>query len=189
VSNSTRTGALLLALIFVPMALEAMRARRNERLQLARGGREPHGDVYELMRIAYPAVFIAIVAEGWLRGFADDRWVTLGVICFVSAKLLKYWAIGTLGRSWTFRVIVVPGGQLVSEGPYRYLRHPNYVAVIGELVGMAMLAGAPVAGVAGTTVFALLIARRVRVERAALDAGQAGDVANSPKNHRGRTQA
>jgi len=172
VSASTRTVALLLAVVFGPMLVEAMRARRNERLQFARGGREPHGDVYELMRVAYPAVFLAIIVEGWLRGFTNHRWVAAGAVVFVTAKLLKYWAIAALGQFWTFRVIVVPGAQLVSAGPYRYLHHPNYVAVIGELLGVAMLAGAPLAGFAGTAFFAFLMARRVRVETAALDAAE-----------------
>jgi methyltransferase len=183
VSASTQTAALLLVAVFGPMLVEALRARRNERLQLARGGREPRGDVYELMRVAYPAVFVAIVAEGWLRGFANRQSVAAGAVVFVTAKLLKYWAITSLGPCWTFRVIVVPGVRLVSAGPYRYLRHPNYVAVIGEFLGVAMLAAAPLTGLAGTALFALLIARRVRVERAALDAAQRDGVTKKSQSH------
>ena len=56
----------------------------------------------------------------------------------MAAKALKWWAILTLGRFWTFRVIVVPGATLVAGGPYRWLRHPNYVGVIGELVGVGV---------------------------------------------------
>jgi len=67
-------------------------------------------------------------------------------------------------------VIVMPGTPLVEEGPYRYLRHPNYVAVIGELVSVALLTNARVAGPVATIVFGALIVRRVSVENRALDA-------------------
>ena len=83
---------------------------------------------------------------------------------FAAGKLLKWWAILTLGPFWTFRVIAVPGSTAVANGPYRYLRHPNYVGVIGELVGAALMAGAPVAGPLGTALFAGVIAVRLKVE-------------------------
>ena len=56
-------------------------------------------------------------------------------VFFVGTKALKWWAILTLGPSWTFRVIVVPGAPLIASGPYRFVRHPNYVGVVGELIG------------------------------------------------------
>ena len=75
-----------------------------------------------------------------------------------------------MGRCWTFRVIVVPGDRLVRSGPYQYIAHPNYVAVIGELVGVAMLTGARVVGPLVIIGFGSLIAARVAVERRALGA-------------------
>jgi len=161
------------------MLVEASRASRNEHLQIARGGREAHGDVYAVMRVVYPASFIAMIVEGWLRDAAIDRWTTAGIVVFITAKLLKVWAIRSLGRCWTFRIIVVPGAPLVSEGPYRFLRHPNYVAVIGEFVGVGMMAGALATGPIAVTLFGFLIALRVGVETRALDAA----TAKSPKNH------
>jgi methyltransferase len=91
-----------------------------------------------------------------------------GGIVFTLAKVVKWWAILTLGRFWTFRVIVVPDATLVSRGPYRFLRHPNYVGVIGELVGVGLLTGAVVAGPVATILFAMLIRRRIAVEERAL---------------------
>src|SRR5262245_58554632 len=117
------------------MLSEAVLARRNERRLLARGGVEPAGDVYRFMQIAYPASFLAMIVEGTMRGASSGTLFTAGAALFCAAKALKYWAIGSLGPAWTFRVIVVPGGPLVSSGPYRYVRHPNYLAVVGELVG------------------------------------------------------
>lgn len=158
------------AIVFGSMIVEAALARRNEQAQRARGGREPDGDVYASMRIAYPAVFLAMLAEGALRGRPSSNVILGGAVGFALAKLLKWWAIASLGSRWTFRIIVIPGEPLVVGGPYRYLRHPNYVAVIGELVSVALLAGAFVAGPIATVFFGALMARRVRVENRALDA-------------------
>ena len=157
-------------IVYVSMIVEALRARRNEQAQLARGGREAEGDVYAIMRVAYPGVFLAMLAEGVLRGVPTPNLIAAGAVLFAASKALKGWAILSLAQAWTFRIIVIPGASLVAEGPYRYLRHPNYVAVIGELVAVALVTGARVAGPIATMCFGALIAWRVAVENRALDA-------------------
>jgi methyltransferase len=152
------------------LAVEARRAARNERAQRARGGIEPTGDVYRAMAVVYPAAFLAMIVEGVLRGGAPRAVLAAGAAIFAVAKALKWWAIRSLGPCWTFRVIVVPGATRVRSGPYRYVRHPNYVAVGGELAGVALMAGAVVAGPVATAVFVLLMLKRIAVEDAALDA-------------------
>lgn len=152
------------------MLIEARRASRHERAQRARGGVEPPGDVYKLMRVVYPGAFLAMIAEGAVRGGATPAVFLAGAIGFAAAKALKWWAIFSLGVFWTFRVIVVPGASLVVRGPYRWLRHPNYVAVLGELAAVAAMAGAPVAGGAGMVVFAALLLKRIALEDRALRA-------------------
>ena len=152
------------------MLIEARRAARNERAQRARGGIEPPGDVYTVMQVAYPASFLLMLGEQWLRGGAAPRTFPLGLAVFAAAKLLKWWAIRSLGPCWTFRVIVVPGSSRVDAGPYRFLRHPNYVAVAGEFAGAALMTGALVSGPVLTIAFILLMMRRTRVETRALDA-------------------
>jgi len=155
-------------LIFVPMLVEAARARRNERAQKARGGLEPADDVYNVMRIVYPAAFLAMLAEGAARGPGAAAIVVTGLAIFTAAKIIKWSAIVALGRCWTFRVIVVPGDRLVASGPYRCLRHPNYVGVIGELIGAALMTRALVTGPVAVIVFAVLLYNRIAVEERAL---------------------
>jgi len=161
-------------LIAGPMVAEAIRAARNEAAQRARGGIEPPGDVFTIMRIAYPATFLALLVEGFLRGGLRGAppagWIVGGLACFAAAKALKWWAILSLGPFWTFRVIVVPGASLVRHGPYRLLRHPNYVGVVLELTGAAMMTGAAVCGPLGIVLFSVLLQRRIAVENRALDA-------------------
>jgi len=157
---------LLLAIVFVPMLIEARVAAVNERAQRARGGIEPPGDVYQIMQVAYPSLFLAMIAEGVLQPGHAQVWI--GGVLFAAAKILKWSAIASLGEAWTFRVIVRPGVPLIATGPYRWLRHPNYVAVVGELVGVALMSGARLAGPLGTILFGVLMLKRIRVEERAL---------------------
>jgi methyltransferase len=122
------------------------------------------------MRVAYPGAFLAMIIEGILRGSLAPATVIAGSVLFILAKALKWWAMLSLGPSWTFRVIVVPGAELVTSGPYRYLRHPNYVAVVGELASVALVSGARVAGPIATAAFAMLMLKRIAVENQALGA-------------------
>ena len=159
---------LLFAIVFGTMLVEARRASANERAQRARGGIEPSGDVYNVMRVVYPGAFLAMFVEGSMRAAPAPMILLAGAALFLAAKVLKWWAIFSLGPFWTFRVIVVPGARLVAGGPYRWVRHPNYIGVMGELAGAALMIGAPVTGVAGIATFGWLLVRRIAVEERAL---------------------
>ena len=159
---------VLLVVAFVPMLLENRRSVRHHRALLESGAVEPADDVYPIMQVAYPGSFIAMLAEAWLRGSTLTTVTWIGAAVFIAAKLLKYWAIATLGPRWTFRVLVPPGSVRTLAGPYRHFRHPNYVGVMGEIVGFALLAAAPITGAVATVVFAAVLLARIRVEERAL---------------------
>jgi methyltransferase len=156
---------------FVPMVFEARLAARNDRALRAAGAVEPAGDVHHIMRFAYPACFAAMAVEAWLRGSQTNGMFAAGAVLFAAAKLLKYWAIATLGSRWTFRVLVPPHSTRIITGPYRFAAHPNYVAVLAELAGMGLMAQAPVAAAASIAGFGRLMLARIRVEERALGIG------------------
>jgi methyltransferase len=158
----------LLVVAVGPMLVEAWYSARNEQRLRARGAVEPAGDVYGAMQMVYPACFLAMILEGWIRHPAPPDTAITGAGLFLAGKALKYWAIASLGERWTFRVLVPPGSRRTTAGPYRFIRHPNYVGVAGELAGMALLAGAPVAGIIALSVFSALMLARIRVEERAL---------------------
>lgn len=158
---------VLAVIVFGFMLVEARRAARNEHLQRSRGGVEPPGDVYAAMQFAYPGVFLVMIVEGIWRSPGVSV-AAAGALLFGAAKALKWWAIGSLGPAWTFRVIVVPGAPLVQSGPYRLLRHPNYAAVVGELAGVGLMVGAWITGPVATLGFGALLLRRIAVEQRAL---------------------
>lgn len=157
--------------VFVLMGLEALLAARHERGLRALGAVEPAGDVYRLMQVAYPAAFLAMVVEGVWRGVRADAIASAGAWVFIAAKALKYWAIATLGKRWTFRVLVPPGSARTVRGPYRWISHPNYVAVALELLGVALAQHAIFTGPIAVAGFGYLMLRRIRIEERAL-AGQ-----------------
>ena len=154
--------------VFAFMLIEARRAAANERTQRARGGVEPPGDVYALMLVIYPASFLVMLAEGAWRGGPPRPIVLAGAAVFAAAKAIKWWAIVSLGPFWTFRVIVVPGSRRIVSGPYRFVPHPNYVAVVGEFIAVAMMTGAVVSGPLALLAFAALLVKRIAVEARAL---------------------
>jgi methyltransferase len=140
----------------------------NERKLRSIGAVEPPDDVYRAMSWAYPAGFVAMGLEGVLVGRDPGAITIAGAIVFLAAKALKFWAIASLGPRWTFRVLVPPAAPLVTSGPYKWLRHPNYVAVIGELVGFAVLVGAFGTAILSVAGFGALLWRRIAVEEQAL---------------------
>lgn len=157
-----------LCIVMAAMLAETALSRRHESQLRVLGAVEPPGDVYRAMQIAYPGAFVVMALEGALAGPPAGAHTWAGIAVFGLAKALKYWAIGSLGTRWTFRVLVPPGATSVTSGPYAWVRHPNYVAVIGELVGMALIVGARLTGPLATLVFAALIGLRLRVEERAL---------------------
>jgi methyltransferase len=92
----------------------------------------------------------------------------VGLALLGCAKLLKFWVISTLRERWTFRVLVPPGAPLVTTGPYRFLHHPNYVAVVMELIAVAITLNAPVTGLLSVLLFGWILRRRIAVEDASL---------------------
>lgn len=160
--------AALFVVAFLPMIVEARRSAANERALRAAGATEPAGDVYQAMQIAYPACFAAMIAEAWLRGAEPAATTAAGAVIVAAGKAIKYWAIAALGPLWSFRVLVPPSRVLVTRGPYRWLRHPNYIGLAGELIGFALLAGAPWTGTLSAVGFGALVLARIRVEERAL---------------------
>ena len=165
---------LATVLVLVVMVAELIRSRDNERILRRDGAVEPAGDVYLAMAWVYPLLFPVMGVEGVLRGRPNATFTMAGVTIFLFAKALKYWAIATLGTRWTFRVLVPHGSTLIRGGPYAYIRHPNYVAVFGEIIGFALFAGAGVTGAASLVAFGELVRRRISVEERALGLADPG---------------
>lgn len=166
--TATRIALVSGAAAFLLMAGEAVLSRVNEAALRRQGAVEPEGDVYRAMQWAYPGAFLALVIEGAWRGPSPPWVLVTGLALFGLAKALKLWAITSLGGLWSYRVLIVPGATLVTSGPYRWMRHPNYLAVLGELLGVALTVWAPAAGTMALLGFGSLLWRRIAIEDRAL---------------------
>lgn len=161
-------AALTTIAMLLIMAGELVLSQFNEAQLRARGAVEAEGDVINLMRFAYPGAFVAMGVEGMLTGPAPANILMVGLALLGFAKALKLWAMASLGPKWSYRVLVVPGDLLVTTGPYRLLSHPNYLAVAGEIISVAMIVWAPVSGTIALIGFGRLMIARIRIEDRAL---------------------
>jgi len=168
VTTAVAVPTLVLLAVVVMMLAELWLSTANERVLLANGAIRADDPVFALMRIAYPGVFIAMALEGAIVGVELGPITFAGVALMFVAKALKFWAIASLGTRWTFKVLVMPALPLVTRGPYQWMRHPNYVAVIGELIAMALMTHARVTGPLGTLFFGWLLWRRIAAEEQAM---------------------
>lgn len=162
---------VLVALVACERVAELAVTRRNAAWSFARGGVEYGRRHYPWMVTLHSGFLLACVAEVWLghRPFVPALGVAMLVLVLAS-QALRWWCIASLGHQWNTRVIVVPGRSLVARGPYRLLRHPNYVAVAVELAALPLVHTAWVTAVAVTLLNAPLLAIRIRTENRALAA-------------------
>ena len=166
---ATAVPLLVFVSVVAMMLAELWLSTTNERVLLASGAVHADDPVYALMRIAYPGVFVVMALEGMVTGVELGTVTFAGVAVMFVAKALKFWAIASLGRRWTYKVLVMPALPLVTTGPYQWMRHPNYVAVVGELVAMALMTHARVTGPLGTLFFGWLLWRRITAEERAME--------------------
>ena len=155
---------ILLALIVLQRLIELAIARINARRLLAAGGIEHGASHYPLMVALHVAWFAALAVLVPADAALDPSLFIL----FIVLQVGRVWVIVSLGRYWTTRVITVPGVPLVRRGPYRWLRHPNYLIVMGEIAVVPLIASAWEIAVAFSIANAGLLWHRIRIENAAL---------------------
>jgi len=159
----------LIVLVGLERLLELVVSRRNTAWSLARGGREHGPGHYPFMVMLHVGLLVGALVEVALadRPFLPGLgWTMLMLVA--GAQALRWWCISTLGTHWSTRVVVVPGMRLVAAGPYRLLRHPNYVAVVLEGVALPLVHTAWLTALVFTAANLALLAVRIRVEEAAL---------------------
>ena len=167
---------LVVGFLVVQRLAELIVARRNHRELAARGA-------IEVGRRHYPAL-VALHA-GWLLallGTIDPRTpLSIPLLAvFVLLEFGRVWVIVTLGPRWTTRVIVVPGARRIRSGPYRYVNHPNYLIVCGEIAIVPLMFGAWALALIASVLNLLVLRTRIRVENKAL-AETCGEASPMPR--------
>ncbi|ACE89809.1 isoprenylcysteine carboxyl methyltransferase protein [Rhizobium phaseoli] len=153
----------LLTFVTLQRLGELVLARRNTAALLTRGAREAAPEHYPAM--------VALHA-GWLIGLwllAPGRPVDLfWLAVFMGLQALRLWVLATLKDRWTTRIIILPGAPLVTSGPYRFLRHPNYAIVVGEIAALPLAFGLPLYAIGFSLLNACMLSIRLKAENAAL---------------------
>jgi len=160
---------LLIAGVAAQRLVELQLSQRHQRALEERGAVEVAPRQYRAMVLLHGAFLIACPLEVWWlrRPFRPVLAVAMAAL-LVAAQVLRYWAIATLGERWTTRIVCLPGVPLVSGGPYRFLRHPNYLAVAVEMAALPLLHGAWLTAAVFSAADAAVLAVRIREEESAL---------------------
>ena len=160
---------LLVALVGVERLAEMVVAKRNAAWSFARGGIETGRGHWPVMVLIHAGLLVGAVVEVWVFDRPFIPWLGWTMLALVvAAQLLRWWCITTLGPQWNARVIVVPGAERVTRGPYRWMRHPNYVAVVVEGVALPLVHTAWVTALVFTVLNAGVLTMRLRAENEAL---------------------
>lgn len=160
---------VLVALVGVERVAELVVSVRNAAWSRERGGIESGLGHFPFMVVLHTGLLVGTLVEAWVRRPDVPSLLASSMLALVVAsQALRWWCIGTLGRRWNTRVIVVPGLAPVRSGPYRLMRHPNYVAVVVEGVALPLVHAAWITALVFTVLNAGLLAVRIRVEDRAL---------------------
>jgi len=134
----------------------------------ANGAREIDKHGYRVIVLMHIGFFISLVSEYiFLNRELNKFWIPL-LILFILAQILRYWAISTLGHCWNTKILVIPGTKPISSGPYKYVKHPNYVAVITEIAVIPLIFSCYFTAVGFSILNILALKRRIQIEEKAL---------------------
>lgn len=177
-----RAYLAFLVLLAAERLYELRLSRRNARASMARGGVEVGRAHYRVMTALHTAFLLCCALEvvALRRPFPGVPGA-LALVGVLASQGLRYWAIAALGQRWNTRIIFVPGEAPVVSGPYRWVRHPNYVAVIAEIALVPLVHGAWLTAVAFSIANAALLAVRIRAEERALGGSYAVAFAGRPR--------
>ncbi|HTR62512.1 MAG TPA: isoprenylcysteine carboxylmethyltransferase family protein [Candidatus Binataceae bacterium] len=172
----------VIAALAAERGVELAIAQRNAARAFAAGAIEAGQGHYPAMVVFHSAFLVACVIERVMRGHgAPPAIAAIAVIAELFAQFLRYWVIFTLGSRWNTRIIVLPNAPPVTGGPFRFLRHPNYVAVAIEMIAVPMIGGAWITAIAFSVGNGILMMFRIPAEERAMGKSYAGAFSALPR--------
>jgi methyltransferase len=160
--------AAFITAILLMRGAELWIARRNRRWLLRQGAVEYGRSHYPVIVGMHVLFYVSLVSERVILSRSWDPLWPAWLALLLSAGIVRVWLMTALGKFWNTRILVVPGGRAVRTGPYRFIRHPNYVVVAVEILAIAMLCGAYITAAVFSILNALILRVRVREEERAL---------------------
>jgi methyltransferase len=160
----------IISIVIFQRVIELIISNRNERWLLSRGAVEYGNEHYKLIVILHTSFFISMIVEYIIR----ERYIEFSLInyilliFFVLLQLVRIWVLSSLGKYWNTKILRVPGSELISKGPYRFFKHPNYLIVAAEIFVLPMIFNLYFTAIVFTVLNAVMLRVRIRVENEAL---------------------
>ncbi len=167
---------LFLLFVILQRLTELLIAKRNEKILKAQGAIEFDKNGYKAIAVMHVAFFISLISEKvFLQRTLNTYWIAFAVL-FAGAQVLRYWAIKSLGVYWNTKILVLPNHQLINRGPYKHLRHPNYIAVVIEFAVIPLIFSCYLTAFVFSLINLILLRRRIKIEESAIRKASIGFV-------------
>jgi methyltransferase len=147
---------------------ELIIAKRNYKLAINSGGIEYDKSGYKFIVIMHIMFFISLIVEYHFFSRLIFQFWYIFFIVFIIAQILRYWSIVTLGKYWNTKIIVIPNSKLIIKGPYKFIKHPNYLAVVLEIASLPIIFSCFITSMIFSLINFILIRRRISIEESAL---------------------
>jgi methyltransferase len=161
---------IIISFVILQRLTELIIAKRNAAWLISQGAVEYGKEHYKFIVLLHIGFFISMISEYLLRGgYADLNLINyLFLVIFVILQFLRIWVITSLGKYWNTRIYRIPGHMLVSRGIYKFIKHPNYVVVVGEILILPLIFNLYYTAIIFTILNLVVLSTRVRVENKAL---------------------
>ncbi|MCL7747618.1 isoprenylcysteine carboxyl methyltransferase family protein [Halalkalibacter alkaliphilus] len=160
---------VFILVVVVQRVVEVVIANRNAKWIKSQGGYEVGKDHYKQIVALHTMFFVSLLIEVSVIDRSFVLWSVIPLLVFLLAQMGRVWALSSLGRFWNTRIMVLPGAKVIAKGPYRYLRHPNYVIVVTEIACLPLIFQAYWTAIAFTIINAFVLSVRIKMEEAALE--------------------
>ena len=159
---------LILSIVIIQRLLELVIAKRNEKNMRAQGAYEVGGSHYPLMILLHVSFFVSLLIEVSMFNLSPSPLFLLFLVMFLCVQGLRVWCLTSLGSFWNTKIIILPGANVVTKGPYKYLRHPNYLVVSIEIALLPLMFQAYFTAICFTILNAIMLSIRIPTEEQAL---------------------
>ncbi|WP_059170897.1 isoprenylcysteine carboxyl methyltransferase family protein [Bacillus sp. FJAT-27445] len=173
---------VFLAFVIVQRVIELAIARKNEKRMKREGAFEFGQEHYPWMVLMHAAFFLSLIIEFWIFKKTPSPYWPILLTIFILTQMGRVWALASLGKYWNTKIIVLPGARVVKKGPYRFIRHPNYVIVTLELLVIPLLFDAYITAAVFAVLNAIMLSVRISAEEDALKTLTEYEKAHEGKN-------
>lgn len=159
---------LIVSFVIAQRLIELHLARLNETTLLARGAYEVGSNHYPFMLAMHSGFFISLLLESYFGQLTSSSFIVPLFLIFIAIQIIRIWCLRSLGPFWNTKIIILPGATIVKKGPYRYMKHPNYLVVTLEIILLPLMFQAYITAAIFTLLNMAMLSVRIPMEEKAL---------------------